>query len=94
MGSTRKGRDIHAALRKKGFQYDSTGDHVYYFFGETSVRTKMSHGMMGMSVGAPLLSQMARQLHLTNSQFLDLIDCSMDEGGYLAILLEQGFDLA
>ena len=49
---------------------------------------------MGMSVGAPLLSQMARQLHLTNSQFLDLIDCSMDEGGYLAILLEQGFDLA
>jgi len=90
MSSTRKGRNIDAALRSKGFRRDSTGDHVYYFFGETHVKTKMSHGMMGSTVCAGLISSMARQLRLTKKQFLDLIDCPLDEGGYRAILRKAG----
>ncbi len=90
MGNARKGRDIDAALRKKGFRYDSTGDHRYYFFSGTSIRTKMSHGAMGTSIGVDLITQMARQLRLTKKQFLDLIDCPLDEAGYREILKDQG----
>ena len=48
--------------------------------------TLMSHGMMGSSLSADLISRMARQLQLTKKQFLDLIDCTLDEEGYRAIL--------
>jgi len=90
MGSTRKGRDIDAALQRKGFRCDPSGDHVRYFFGDTHVNTKMSHGMGGSSLGDDLLSRMARQLRLTKKQFLALIDCPLDESGYRAILEEHG----
>ena len=86
MGSTRRGRDIDAALRKKGFHRSVSGDHIFYHFGDTDIRTKMSHGMMGHSLSADLISRMARQLRLTKKQFLDLIDCTLDEEGYRAIL--------
>ena len=90
MSSTRKGRDIDAALRSKGFSRDVSGDHYYYRFGDTRVRTKISHGMMGSSLGAKLIGDMARQLHLTKKQFLALIDCPLGEDGYRAILEEHG----
>jgi len=90
MGSTRKGRDIDAALRSKGFHRDVSGDHLYYYFGGTRVKTKMSHGMMGSSLSAKLIGDMARQLRLTKKQFLALIDCSLDEADYRAILDELG----
>ena len=90
MGSTRKGRDIDAALRKKGFRRNPAGDHIFYHFGDTCITTKMSHGMMGSSLSVKLIGEMARQLHLTKTQFLSLIDCTLDENGYRAILREQG----
>ena len=90
MGSSRKGRDIDSSLCKKGFLRDSSGKHVRYFLqGSEEIRTIMSHGMFGETVDAWLISQMARQLRLTKAQFLDLIDCSMDEAAYRAILGEQ-----
>jgi hypothetical protein len=85
MGSTRKGRDIDAALRSKGFRRDRTGDHIYYFFGDSNISTKISHGMLGSSLDAGLISKMARQLHLTKDQFLELIDCTLDEEEFRAI---------
>jgi hypothetical protein len=86
MGSTRKGRDIDAALRKKGFRRDKTGDHYYYFFGATRIRTKISHGMLSSSLSAELIGSMSRQLRLTKAHFLDLVDCTLDEEGYRAML--------
>ncbi len=95
MGSSRKGRDIDAALRKKGFICQSDGKHIRYFFrsadgSKSPIFTMISHGMMGTSIGAPLIADMARQLHLTKSQFLALIDCTLDEAGYREILTSQG----
>ena len=90
MGSTRKGRDIDAALRKKGFHRIVAGDHLYYHFGGTRIKTKMSHGMMGHSLSAELIGNMARQLRLTKVQFLALIDCELDEKTYRAALRSQG----
>jgi len=90
MGSTRKGRDIDAALRQKGFRRDPKGDHVFYYFGDTTITTKMSHGMLGSSLSAKLIGEMARQLHLTKKQFLELIDCTMTKEMYREILHEKG----
>ena len=91
MGSSRSGRVIDSALTGKGFERITEGDHVrYYFYDQqteaTLAQTKMSHGVFGQTIGAPLISQMARQLRLTKMQFLALIDCTLDEEGYRALL--------
>ena len=89
MSSVRTGREIDGALRKKGFQRELDGKHIRYFFNER-IFTHISHGMMGESIGAPLIAQMARQLHLSKKQFLDMIDCSLEEAGYREILQSLG----
>ena len=91
MGNVRSGRDIDSALVKKGFQRISDGDHIRYRFyvpnyDNPLARTKIIHGVMGRAIGIKLLSEMARQLHLTKSQFLELIDCTLTEAGYRDIL--------
>jgi len=87
MGSNRKGRDIDSALCKKGFRSIGDGKHVRYFLmGQTGVRTMISHGMMGSSLDAKLISDMARQLRISKKQFLALIDCTMGADEYLAII--------
>ena len=89
MGSVRKGRDVNAALCKKGFQREVDGDHVCYEFPGSDVRTKISHGMLGQDIGRELLGKMARQVHLDFSQFLALVDCSLSKSGYKTILVKQ-----
>ena len=91
MSSSRSARIVDSALTKKGFERTKDGDHLrYYFFdrqtGATLSQTKMSHGAFGETIGAPLISQMARQLRLTKKQFLELIDCTLDEEHYRDIL--------
>ena len=87
MGNVRKGREIDSALCKKGFRKKTSGKHCLYFLsGSNEIRTMMSHGKIGVTIGANLISQMSRQLHLTKKQFLELIDCTLDEDGYRKIL--------
>jgi hypothetical protein len=98
MSSVRKGRTIDSALCKKGFRRETGGDHICYFlldeYGEdTDIKTKASHGAMGDTVSTNLISRMARQLHLTKKQFLDLIDCPLNEEGYRQVLRKSGFDV-
>ena len=64
MGSTRTGRQIDAALQKKGFLRKLDGKHVHYFF-NARIFTHMSHGVMGHALSVNLISRMARQLRLT-----------------------------
>ena len=91
MSSVRSARDIDRALRRKGFRREMDGKHIHYFFSESDgtksgIFTLMSHGMGATTIGNPLISLMASQLHLTKRQFLDLIDCTLDEEGYRNIL--------
>jgi hypothetical protein len=95
VGNVRSGRDIDASLRKKGCRCDVRGKHIWYFFrksdgSDSRVATVMSHGMMGSTVCADLIGKMARQLRLTKTQFLDLIDCRLSEKDYRQIL--QNYD--
>ena len=85
MSSARTGREIDKSLRKKGFQRELDGKHIRYFFNER-IFIFISHGMMGETLGVPLIAQMARQLHLTKTQFLELIDCTLGEECYHEIL--------
>jgi hypothetical protein len=90
MGSSnRKGREIDSALRKKGFSRDKDGKHIWYYFTGiplAGIKVMVSHGMMGKTIGASLISDMASQLHLSKEQFLDLIDCNLDADEYHAII--------
>ena len=98
MGNVRSGRDIDAALRKKGFRRETDGKHIWYHFtnanGEVShVKTMISHGMLGSTIGAPLISEMARQLHFSKRQFLEFVDCHIDEEALRTLYQEQGLEL-
>jgi len=98
MRSVRSGRSIDSAMQKKGFLRNSDADHVHYYFlhstgARTRIKTKMSHGMMGSTLSAKLIGDMAKQLHLSKKQFLELIDCPLDENGYRQILRDAGFDV-
>jgi len=94
MSNVRSGREIDSALTKKGFIRVRDGDHIRYrFYGadfdNPLARTKISHGMLGDTIGSKLLSEMARQIRLTKHQFLELIDCTLDEENYRNILEEK-----
>ncbi len=95
MSRVRSAKDIDAALRKKGFRREMDGKHILYFFpksdgGKSGIFTLMSHGMGSTTIGDSLLGKMARQLRLTKSQFLELIDCTLSEEGYREVLKKQG----
>ena len=50
-------------------------------------RIWVSHGTKEIS--GQLLSRMAEQLNLSRQQFLDLIDCRLDEAGLIAVYKEM-----
>jgi len=90
MGRVREGRDVNAALCKKGFRRVVDGDHVCYEYPDSDVRTKVSHGMLGRTIGRELLGKMAKQVHLDFPQFLELVDCPLSKENYQTILSELG----
>ena len=97
MSNVRSAKEVDKALRKKGFRREMDGRHIHYFFpgsngGKSGISTLMSHGMGAATIGDSLSGLMARQLRLTKSQFLALIDCPISEGDYRTILREQGVE--
>ncbi len=74
----RRTKELDSQLRKKGF-VSVNRDHTFYFLHyknkKTSVYTKLSHSINEYSNN--LLSQMAKQLFLTNSEFEDFIECPL-----------------
>jgi hypothetical protein len=89
MGKNRDRKQIEAALCKKGFLPDIRRDHRYYYFfvdGKYILKTKVSHGTQYKNIADTLISQMARQCHLTNSEFIDLVDCTLSQEQYEQLL--------
>lgn len=83
----RPARTVAAALSNKGFA--SRENHHTYFHlvvagKKIIVSTKISHGET--EIGDPLLASMARQVHLSKKQFLELVDCPMTAAAYLVEL--------
>ncbi|HEY7770047.1 type II toxin-antitoxin system HicA family toxin [Longimicrobium sp.] len=80
----RKQIDVEAALRRKGFRQVDT--HHRYFVYHTQaglksrIRTKTSHGRRELNTS--LLAQMAKQCGVSRNEFLDLVDCPLDQKTY------------
>jgi predicted RNA binding protein YcfA (HicA-like mRNA interferase family) len=80
----RKQIDVEAALRRKGFRQVDT-HHRYFVYHTQSglksrIRTRTSHG--GRDLNASLLAQMAKQCGVSRNEFLDLVDCALDQKTY------------
>lgn len=89
---TLKVRIIREALKKKGFVEDTSGHHVYFWFyfqdRMSAIRTWVSHGET--EIDNWLIGKMAKQLHLSKSDFLRLVSCDMDGDEYRDLMLEEG----
>ena len=86
-------REVEAALQKKGFR-EVEGDHHWFLYWtsdglKTTIRTKTSHGAT-KDLGDGLLAQMARQLRISKSEFLQLVDCPMTREQYERVLQRAG----
>ena len=79
------------SLKLKGFEEETGKDHYYYYLchgsKRTSIFTKISHNATDIS--DTLCSQMAKQVRLKNSQFRELIECSLTYEGYIAVLMQE-----
>jgi hypothetical protein len=94
MSMQRDKAKIESALQNKGFKPNKT-HHNYFVYHtlsgkKTLVKTKTSHTPKMKIIGDPLLGKMARQVHLSKPDFLDLIDCPMDQQRYEGVLREKG----
>ncbi|WP_207714177.1 hypothetical protein [Scytonema sp. UIC 10036] len=85
---------VESALLSKGFQETQNDHHYFVYFTKdgkkTATKTKTSHTKKIKDLPDHLLSQMAKQCHLTKSQFLDLVDCPLSREKYEEILQQQG----
>jgi predicted RNA binding protein YcfA (HicA-like mRNA interferase family) len=77
-------RKVEQALLKKGFEQDDTHHHFFLYRTEqgqlTSIRTRTSHS--GKDLNSYLLNSMAKQCHLSKSEFLNLVDCPLSRTQY------------
>lgn len=81
--------DTEAALLKKGFTLTETHHRFYYLLvggQKTGVYTYVSTGKKYKELGDQLVALMAKQLHLTKKQFVELVECTLDEEGYVELL--------
>ena len=80
-------RNVVASLKKKGFEEDRRGHHIFYVYwgraGSISrIRTRVSHSKKVKTFDQGLVGDMARQCKLSMKDFVKLVDCSMDRQEY------------
>lgn len=85
---------VESALTRKGFK-QVEGDHHQFIYHttdgkKTRIRTKTSHSKKTRDIPDPLLGQMAKQCKLVRRDFIDLVDCPMDQHKYEEKLQESG----
>jgi hypothetical protein len=88
----RSQRETESALGRKGF-VRSESHHTYFVYHDTQgrkspIRTRTSHGCRELD--DYLLAQMAKQCQITKQQFLNLIDCQLNQAGYQDLLIQNG----
>jgi hypothetical protein len=91
---SRQKTKVESALVSKGFQQTENDHHYFVYFTQdgkkTTAKTKTSHTKKMKDIPDNLLGQMAKQCHLTKSQFLELVDCPLSQEKYEDILQNQG----
>jgi len=84
---------LEKSLLKKGFQRIE-GDHHFFIYytlsGQKSlIKTKTSHTPKMKEIGDSLLTQMAKQCKLSKQEFLNLVDCPLNQQAYEELLKEK-----
>ena len=87
-------RQWRRTLRNKlGATEDREGDHIYYylFIGESDHRVgKASHSARSSeTVQDYVIADTARRLKLNKSEFLQLVDCSIDRDDHARLWYER-----
>lgn len=86
---------VEAALKKKGFKEYPDADHKYFYFEYkdkiTSIFTKTSHGTKYKTIGDPLVSLMAKQLRISNSDFKEFVKCTLSSQDYKKKLIDTKY---
>jgi hypothetical protein len=89
-------KEIEAALARKGFRLE-VRDHRFYWLyvdgKQTGIYTYVSTSPKYKTIQAHLIAKMARQLHLSKSEFVELIQCPMDGPRYVSRLRDQGLQV-
>jgi len=85
----RKHRVIRSGLSAKGFEIEENRKHIHFVYvnlqGQTTTaRSMLSHSSSGDDISDNLLGQMAKQVGLKRSEFLDLVDCPMSREAFEA----------
>ncbi len=92
--SIRSTRKIKKALRKKGFVEVEGGKHIRFLLKLDGllqpVATIISRGSSYKEYGGRLFNDMAKQLHLSNQELEQFVDCPLTMEQYLALLRERG----
>lgn len=57
---------------------------------KTPVNTKVSTGTSYRTLGAPLVSAMARQVRLSSAEFSAYVQCSLDHDAYVELMRSRG----
>lgn len=87
-----KFKEISKSLKKKGFTENKT-HHKYFIYGnkkKSGLYTFISHGHQSEECSNDLKRQIAQQLSLSIPQFNELINCTLDEQGYVEIVKSKG----
>lgn len=83
-------REIRSKLTGKfGFERTGRDDHEEFVLvveGRFVAKTHFSHSSKSNEVGPPLISSMARQLHVRTGEFARMINCTMSRDQYLAAI--------
>jgi len=79
-------RKVETGLTNKGFR-QKEGDHHFFIYWtldgkKSSIHTKTSHTPKMKEIGDILLGQMSKQCRVNKRDFLDLVDCPMDQQTY------------
>lgn len=86
-------RDIEAALTKKGFTLDSSGDHDYYYLtvngAKTGIYTKLSRGTRYREIQSPLVAKIAEQIGLSKTEFMNFVNCTLSGAQHRALLVDR-----
>ena len=85
---------MERTLTAKGFRRRESHHSYFVYYTEdgikTPVWTKTSHGKGGADIPDNLFSRMAKQCKLRTVDFRALVDCSLSQAGYEAVLDRKG----
>lgn len=89
--------EVHAyrfsnALVNKGFERVEGKHHTMFRLivsgSRTAIRTRISHGQR--RVDDWLLSEIARELHLSKQELLRFVECEIDHEHYVGLMIRRG----